>query len=324
MKKMMGEAGNPGVFLSKVHRTMTAPYEVLLYYKYARLEDPDAYAEEHRRVCKDLGLYGRILIAKEGLNGTVSGTKENCAKYRAVLDSDPLTQGIAWKIDPEEGHVFSKLSIKVRDEVVTLELGEEDFNPIDLTATHLNPVKWREAMKEDNVVILDARNDYEWEIGRFEGAVLPDVPSFRDLPKWVRDHRDELEGKKILTYCTGGIRCEKFSGFLLQEGFKEVYQLDGGIVTYGKNEEVKGEGYEGECYVFDKRLSIPVNRTDGAKVVSKCRHCGMPSIRYRNCAWMPCNAQFLLCEDCEDAMGRYCAKVCKEVDLMSRVAVIGI
>mgnify|MGYP006078017571 FL=1 len=321
---MMGEAGNPGVFLSKVHRTMTAPYEVLLYYKYARLEDPDAYAEEHRRVCKDLGLYGRILIAKEGLNGTVSGTKENCAKYRAVLDSDPLTQGIAWKIDPEEGHVFSKLSIKVRDEVVTLELGEEDFNPIDLTATHLNPVKWREAMKEDNVVILDARNDYEWEIGRFEGAVLPDVPSFRDLPKWVRDHRDELEGKKILTYCTGGIRCEKFSGFLLQEGFKEVYQLDGGIVTYGKNEEVKGEGYEGECYVFDKRLSIPVNRTDGAKVVSKCRHCGMPSIRYRNCAWMPCNAQFLLCEDCEDAMGRYCAKVCKEVDLMSRVAVIGI
>jgi UPF0176 protein len=324
MKKMMGEAGNPGVFLSKVHRTMTAPYEVLLYYKYARLEDPDAYAEEHRRVCKDLGLYGRILIAKEGLNGTVSGTKENCAKYRAVLDSDPLTQGIAWKIDPEEGHVFSKLSIKVRDEVVTLELGEEDFNPIDLTATHLNPVKWREAMKEDNVVILDARNDYEWEIGRFEGAVLPDVPSFRDLPKWVRDHRDELEGKKILTYCTGGIRCEKFSGFLLQEGFKEVYQLDGGIVTYGKNEEVKGEGYEGECYVFDERLSIPVNRTDGAKVVSKCRHCGMPSIRYRNCAWMPCNAQFLLCEDCEDAMGRYCAKVCKEVDLMSRVAVIGI
>ena len=321
---MMGEAGNPGVFLSKVHRTMTAPYEVLLYYKYARLEDPDAYAEEHRRFCKDLGLYGRILIAKEGLNGTVSGTKENCAKYRAVLDSDPLTQGIAWKIDPEEGHVFSKLSIKVRDEVVTLELGEEDFNPIDLTATHLNPVKWREAMKEDNVVILDARNDYEWEIGRFEGAVLPDVPSFRDLPKWVRDHRDELEGKKILTYCTGGIRCEKFSGFLLQEGFKEVYQLDGGIVTYGKNEEVKGEGYEGECYVFDKRLSIPVNRTDGAKVVSKCRHCGMPSIRYRNCAWMPCNAQFLLCEDCEDAMGRYCAKVCKEVDLMSRVAVIGI
>ena len=303
---------------------MSAPYEVLLYYKYARLEDPDAYAADHRRLCGDLELRGRILIAKEGINGTVSGTKENCRKYRESLDSDPLMQEIAWKIDPEEGHVFPKLSIKVRDEVVTLELGEEDFNPLDLTATHLKPAEWREAMKEDNVVLLDARNDYEWEIGRFEGALLPDVPSFRDLPKWVRDHREELDGKKILTYCTGGIRCEKFSGFLLQEGFKEVYQLDGGIVSYGKDEEVKGGGYEGECYVFDERLSVPVNRTEGAKVVSSCRHCGMPGVRYRNCAWMPCNAQFLLCEDCEDAMGRYCAKVCKEVDLMSRAAVVGI
>ncbi len=323
-KKMEGEAGNFRDSLSKTPPAMSAPYEVLLYYKYARLEDPDAYAADHRRLCGDLELRGRILIAKEGINGTVSGTKENCRKYRESLDSDPLMQEIAWKIDPEEGHVFPKLSIKVRDEVVTLELGEEDFNPLDLTATHLKPAEWREAMKEDNVVLLDARNDYEWEIGRFEGALLPDVPSFRDLPKWVRDHREELDGKKILTYCTGGIRCEKFSGFLLQEGFKEVYQLDGGIVSYGKDEEVKGGGYEGECYVFDERLSVPVNRTEGAKVVSSCRHCGMPGVRYRNCAWMPCNAQFLLCEDCEDAMGRYCAKVCKEVDLMSRAAVVGI
>ena len=303
---------------------MSAPYEVLLYYKYVRLDDPDRYAKEHKELCTDLALRGRILIAKEGLNGTVSGTVENCRKYREAMDADPLTEAIAWKIDPEDGHVFPKLSIKVRDEVVTLELGAEDLHPQDLTATHLNPAEWREAMKEENVVILDARNDYEWEIGRFEGAILPEVPSFKDLPKWVRDHRKELEGKKILTYCTGGIRCEKFSGFLLQEGFEDVYQLDGGIVTYGKDEEVKGEGYEGECYVFDERLSVPVNRTGDAKIVSQCRNCGVPSIRYRNCAWMPCNAQFLLCEDCENASGKYCGKVCKEVDLMSRAAVIGI
>lgn len=303
---------------------MSAPYEVLLYYKYVHLDDPEQYAEEHRQLCRELELKGRILIAKEGLNGTVSGTVENCRKYREILDADPLTKEIAWKIDLEEGHVFPKLSIKVRDEVVSLELGAEDFNPVDLTATHLKPAEWREAMQEENVVLLDARNDYEWEIGRFEGAILPEVPSFRDLPKWIRDHRDELEGKKILTYCTGGIRCEKFSGFLLQEGFKDVYQLEGGIVTYGKDEEVKGAGYEGECYVFDERLSVPVNRTEGATVVSDCRHCGVPSIRYRNCAWMPCNAQFLLCEDCENAMGRYCAKVCKEVDLMSRAAMMEI
>jgi len=303
---------------------MNAPYEVLLYYKYAHLDDPQSYAANHRKLCQSLELRGRILIAREGINGTVSGTRENCAHYRAALDEDPCTAGIAWKIDEEVGHVFAKMAIKVRAEVVTLELGDEDFNPVDLTATHLKPAEWREAMKEDNVVLLDARNDYEWEIGRFEGAILPEVPSFRDLPKWVRDHRAELAGKKILTYCTGGIRCEKLSGFLLKEGFQDVYQLEGGIVTYGKDAEVRGEGYEGECYVFDERLSVPVNRTEGAKVVSKCRHCEAPSIRYRNCAWMPCNAQFLLCEDCEEATGRYCETLCKEVDLISRAAVVGL
>ena len=303
---------------------MSNPYEVLLYYKYARLDDPEAFAADHRLLCQRLGLRGRIVVATEGLNGTVSGTKSNCAKYREALDCDPIMAGIDWKIDPEEGHVFPKLSIKVRNEVVTLELGEDDFNPVDRTATHLKPSEWREAMKEDDVVLLDARNDYEWEIGRFEGAILPNVPSFKDLPRWIRDHRCELEGKKILTYCTGGIRCEKFSGFLLNEGFDNVFQLEGGIVSYGKDEEVKGEGYEGECYVFDERLSVSVNQTEGAKVVSKCRSCGIPSIRHRNCAWMPCNAQILLCEDCEKTMGRYCDCRCKEVDLMSRAAVIGI
>lgn len=303
---------------------MKMPYEVLLYYRYFKLDDPAAYAVRHRELCERLALRGRILIAREGLNGTVSGTRENCARYREALDGDSLTEGIAWKIDEEEGHVFPKLSIKVRDEVVTLELGGEDFNPVDLTATHLKPSEWREAMKEENVVILDARNDYEWEIGRFEGAVLPGVPSFKDLPKWVRDHRADLEGKKILTYCTGGIRCEKFSGFLLREGFKDVYQLDGGIVTYGKDDEVRGEGYEGECYVFDERLSVPVNRTEGAKVVSRCVYCGEGSVRYRNCSWMPCNAQFLVCEGCEEKEGRYCESRCREVDLMSRAAVTGL
>ena len=303
---------------------MNAPYEVLLYYKYARIEDPEVYAAEHRDLCRKLALKGRIIVAEEGINGTVSGLKEHCDAYRRVLDEDVMTAGIAWKIDPAEGHVFPKMSIKVRPEIVTLGLGEEDFSPEDLTATHLKPAEWRDAMKEGNVILLDARNDYEWEIGRFEGAILPGLPSFRDFPKWIRDHRDELKGKKILTYCTGGIRCEKFSGFLLKEGFRNVYQLDGGIVTYGKDPEVKGEGYEGECYVFDERLSVPVNRTEGARLVSTCVRCGVPSIRYRNCSWMPCNAQFICCEECEGYHGRYCDPICKEVSIMSQAAVVGI
>lgn len=302
---------------------MSAPYEVLLYYKYCRIEDPEHYAKDHRILCKRLNLTGRILIASEGINGTVSGEPADTSEYRRVLDEAPLTAGIAWKIDAEDAHVFPKLSIKVREEVVTLGLGEDDFTPEDLTATHLKPAEWREVMKEDNIVMIDARNDYEWEAGRFKGAMLPDVPSFKDLPKWVRDHRDELEGKKILTYCTGGIRCEKFSGFLLKEGFQDVFQLDGGIVTYGKDAEAQGEGFDGECYVFDERLTVPVNRTDGANVVSKCRICGESSIRYRNCGWNPCNAQFFCCENCEESIGRYCAPVCKEAATLSPIAVTG-
>ncbi|MGJ8694899.1 MAG: rhodanese-related sulfurtransferase [Verrucomicrobiaceae bacterium] len=302
---------------------MSAPYEVLLYYKYCTIADPDGYADEHRQLCQRLNLKGRILIAKEGINGTVSGLVGDTEEYRRVLDADPVMAGIAWKIDPEGDHVFPKLSIKVRDEVVTLGLGEDDFSPEDLTATHLKPREWKEAMKENDVVMIDARNDYEWEIGRFEGAILPDVPSFRDLPKWIRDHRSELEGKKILTYCTGGIRCEKFSGFLLKEGLEDVYQLDGGIVTYGKDEEVKGAGFEGECYVFDQRLSVPVNRTPEATIISSCALCGKTSIRYRNCSWKPCNEQFICCEQCESEKGCFCAPVCKEAATISPVAVTG-
>jgi len=141
---------------------MSAPYEVLLYYKYVRLDDPVSYARAHQELCSRLGLKGRILIAHEGINGTLSGRAENCREYREALAQDPLTEGIAWKIDEEAGHVFPKLSIKVREEVVSLDLGEEDFHPSEKTATHLKPAEWREAMAEDNVVILDARNDYEF------------------------------------------------------------------------------------------------------------------------------------------------------------------
>ncbi|MDA8977367.1 rhodanese-related sulfurtransferase [Akkermansiaceae bacterium] len=302
---------------------MNSPYEVLLYYKYSRISDPEDYAANHRILCERLNLKGRILIAREGVNGTVSGSIRDTAEYRRAMDEDPITAGISWKIDHSDTHVFPKLSLKVRDEVVSLNLGSDDFSPEDLTATHLKPDEWRELMNGDDVVIIDARNDYEWEIGRFEGALLPDVPSFRDLPGWVREHRNELEGKKILTYCTGGIRCEKFSGFLLKEGLLDVYQLDGGIVTYGKDESLKGEGFEGECYVFDERLSVPVNRTGGSSIISHCAICNEPSIRYRNCSWKPCNAQFFCCARCETEVGRFCLPVCQEAAIMSPVAVEG-
>lgn len=294
-------------------------FRVLLYYLYTPIADPQAYAVAHRGLCERLGLRGRILIGKEGINGTVSGLTADCDAYREAMAADPLTAKMEFKIDEEEGHVFPKLSIKAREEIVTLGLGQEDLDPNEVTGKYLSPAEWREAMKDPNAVMIDARNDYEWELGRFEGALLPPVGNFRDLPQWVRDNREELEGKRILTYCTGGIRCEKFSGFLVKEGFDDVSQLHGGIVTYGKDEEAKGEGYEGSCYVFDQRIGVPVNRTGGAKVVSKCLHCGEPSERYRNCAWKPCNVQHFCCEKCEPGAHRCCTDECRE-NLLAQAA----
>ena len=140
-------------------------------------------------MCRRLGLKGRILIAPEGINGTVSGATEATEEYMRVLRADERTAAMEFKIDEAEGHAFPKLSVKLRDEVVTLGLGEEDFSPTEVTGEYLEPAAWREMMARDDVVMIDARNDYEWELGHFEGALLPPVRSFRELPSWVRQHR---------------------------------------------------------------------------------------------------------------------------------------
>lgn len=298
-------------------------FRILLYYFYNEIEDVEAYRNWQMELCQNLGLRGRILVAREGINGTVSGTTEATLEYQRVMDGHPLTAGMEWKVDPVEGHVFPRLSVKARDEVVTLGLGEEDFSPREVTGDYLAPPEWKEMMKADDVVIIDARNDYEWEMGRFEGALLPDVPSFRDLPGWVRDHRADLEGKRIMTYCTGGIRCEKFSGFLKREGFEQVYQLHGGIVTYGKDEEAKGEGFEGKCYVFDERIGVEVNRTSGAKVIAHCKWCHEPCDIQINCTYTRCNERHFCCPTCQAGHEGYCDPVCREAVLSTQLAVTG-
>ena len=152
-------------------------FRILLYYFYNEIEDVDGYREWQLDLCKNLGLRGRILVASEGINGTVSGTDEATSEYQRVMNEHPLTAGMEWKVDLAKGHVFPKLSVKAREEVVTLGLGGEDFSPREVTGDYLAPKEWQEMMKEEDTVIIDARNDYEWEMGRFEGAMLPDVPS---------------------------------------------------------------------------------------------------------------------------------------------------
>ncbi|MEH7383499.1 rhodanese-related sulfurtransferase [Bacillus sp. JJ1533] len=286
-------------------------YQVLLYYKYIEIDDPQAFRDTHFEVCTELGLKGRILVATEGINGTVSGTVEQTEKYMEYMLNDSRFSDMVFKIEKSEGHAFKKLKVKVKPEIVNLNL-EEDLNPNEITGKHLPPKEFLETMQNEDVIILDARNTYEYDLGHFRGAIRPDIETFRELPKWVEENLSEHKDKKILTYCTGGIRCEKFSGFLVKEGFKDVSQLEGGIITYGYDPEAKGALWDGKCYVFDERISVPVNRTGEETVVGKCFHCGKPEERYVKCGNPECNKHLLLCEDCEHEHYRSCSQECKD------------
>lgn len=285
------------------------PYRVLLYYYYVTIENPEEFAAAHLSWCKEHELKGRILVANEGINGTVSGTIEQTDAYINMMKSDPLFEGIVFKIDEADGHAFKKMHVRPRNELVTLRL-EDDINPLEVTGRYLSPKEFFEGLQDDNTVVLDARNDYEYELGHFRNAIKPDIKSFRELPQWVRDNKEMLEGKKVLTYCTGGIRCEKFSGWLVREGFEDVGQLHGGIATYGKDPEVQGELWDGQMYVFDERISVPINQKEHV-IVGRDYFTGEPCERYINCANPECNKQILASEENEHNYMRSCSHECR-------------
>lgn len=287
------------------------PFRILLYYKYVHIDDPEQFAKEHLKFCQELGVKGRILVAEEGLNGTVSGTVEQTQKYMDTLHADPRFADLWFKIDEADGHAFKKIFVRPRKEIVTWRF-EQDVNPNEVTGKYLNPKEFYDALQQEDVIVIDGRNDYEFDIGHFRGAIRPEVTASREFPEWIRENLSQFKDKKILTYCTGGIRCEKLSGFLINEGFKDVSQLHGGIVSYGKDPEVQGRLWDGKCYVFDERISVPINRTEEDVVIAKCHHCGQTEDRYVNCANPWCNKQHVCCEECEEKYMRSCSDECRE------------
>ncbi len=284
-------------------------YRVLLFYKYVKIEDPETVVAEHLKACQEIGLKGRIFIGSEGINGTCSGTVEQTDAYMEMMNQHEYFNDITYKIDVEDDHVFKKMHVRVREQIVNLSL-EDDVDSNQLTGNYLKPAEFLEKMQEENTVILDARNDYEYDVGHFRGAIRPDIRTFRELPQWVRDNKELFEGKQVLTYCTGGIRCEKFSGWLVREGFDNVSQLEGGIVTYGKDPEAKGQLWDGQCYVFDERLVVPVNQVEHV-VVGRDHFDGEPCERYVNCANPECNEQVLCSEENEYLYMRSCTDECR-------------
>lgn len=281
-------------------------FQILLYYCYTEIQDPEQFREEHHLFCLDLGLRGRIIIAHEGLNGTVSGTKEATEMYMRTLKADPRFASIDFKVDVHHEHAFQKLHVRVKPEIVHSSLSH--INPNTRTGKHLAPHEFKAMKDREDVVILDVRSDYEHELGRFKNAVTLDIENFRDFPEKVKELEATLKGKKILTYCTGGIKCEKASAYLLEQGFEDVYQLHGGIIKYGM--EAGGEDFEGKCYVFDGRVAVDVNRIN-PKVISTCHVCGTESDRMVNCANPVCNIHVPICEHCGTELEGACSETCK-------------
>ncbi|MFC0273025.1 rhodanese-related sulfurtransferase [Metabacillus herbersteinensis] len=284
-------------------------FRVLLHYHYVTIENPEEYTQQHLEFCQSLGLKGRILIAHEGINGTISGTVEQTDQYMATMKEDPRFKEMVYKIDEADEHAFKKMKVRHRPELVTLRL-EDDVNPLEVTGKYYSPTEFYEAMQQEDTVVIDARNDYEYSLGRFRNAIMPDINTFKELPEWIRENRKQFEGKKILTYCTGGVRCEKFSGWLRKEGFEDVAQLHGGIVTYGKDPEVQGKLWDGQCYVFDERISVPVNGVEPT-VVGRDYFTNEPCERYVNCANPECNKKILCSEENEHKYLRACSHECR-------------
>jgi UPF0176 protein len=263
------------------------PYRVLLYYKYVPIYDYESFAREHLAFCESLGLKGRIIVAPEGINGTVSGTPEQTDAYIADMRADSRFEDMWFKVDEADAHSFKKMHVRAKAEIVTWRFDVE-IDPNERTGEYLTPEEFRRAMEREDVVILDGRNSYEYDLGHFEGAIRPEVESSREFPAWIRENFSQYKDKTVLTYCTGGIRCEKLSAFLLHEGFQRVAQLHGGIVHYAKDPAARGKGFVGRCYVFDERISVPVDaEADADAMPEYCLNCGKPADNRVHCSRLP-------------------------------------
>ncbi len=274
------------------------------FYKYVNL-DPETFQKEHQEFCNSLGIKGKVLVAKEGINGTISGTKEQIDQYESKLRSYKELSNITFKRNGSPIPPFKKMMVKVRNEIIT-----SRFNVnTDKVGKHMSPKELHELYEKNaDFIIIDARNNYESKIGKFKNAMTPNIAIFRDFTKVIPQMK-ECKDKKIVLYCTGGVRCEKASALLMKKGFKDVNQLDDGILNY--IEQYPDAYFEGRCFVFDDRLSIPSGVKDS--VITLCEKCNVPCGEYINCANMKCDKLTIYCPDCNKKMESACSKRCMNI-----------
>lgn len=274
-------------------------FVTILFYKYVKVEDPERLLEREKAVCTVLGLTGRIIIAKEGINATLEGRPDTIEKYVTHIKSDKRFRYAHIKRSVSNGTAFPKLSIRIRPEIVASGLPDtvkpQKDTGIHLAATELK--KWLSNGKDFE--IIDMRNDYEFAVGHFKNSHESGMENFRDLEK-VTPAFSEYKNKPVVTVCTGGIRCEKASAYLKTQGFSQVYQLDGGIHSY--MEQFPGEDFMGTLYTFDGRITMDFG---GERVVvGHCVHCSGSSETYADCAVEACGNHFVTCNNCRNEDGK--------------------
>lgn len=275
--------------------------KIILYYGFTPISDPEAVKLWQQNLCESLGLKGRILISKHGINGTLGGDMSALKKYVKTTKQYTGFKKIDFKWSMGNGDDFPRLKVRVRDELVAFDA------PDAITVTekgvsnggkHLKPAAVDQLVAErgDEVVFFDGRNAFEAEIGKFKNAIVPDVQTTHDFVAEIKSGKyDHIKDKPVVTYCTGGVRCEILSAIMIDNGFKEVYQIDGGIVRYGESQGDKSL-WEGSLYVFDDRLNIDF--TPDAKTIGKCAKCVAPTSTFRDCLFLGCRDLILLCDDC--------------------------
>lgn len=278
--------------------------KILLYYKFTPLADPEAVKLWQKRLTDSLSLRGRILVSHQGINGTVGGEMEDLKKYIKETKKLAGFRDIVFKWSDGGRDDFPRMSVKVRRELVGFQNSDDeievDEHGVIGGGTHIKPRQVHEMVEKygDEVVFFDGRNAHEAKIGKFKNAVVPNTNTSRDfLAELESDKYDDIKDKKVITYCTGGIRCEAISAMMKKRGFKDVYQIDGGIVKYGESYGDDGL-WEGSLRVFDERMTMQFS--DHAKTIGECTHCRGKTSNFENCAHMECNDLVLICETCKE------------------------
>jgi UPF0176 protein len=288
---------------------MSKNYKVLAYYVFTHIENPELEVLRQKEILKKLDGRARIYISHEGINGQLSLPEETTQEYIDWLYADGRFGEAEVKLHDWPEHAFAKLTVKTRKELVAVD------RKIDLSkrGSYLSPQEWKEKLDhlDEDTLLIDVRNNYESDVGYFEGAIKPDLETFRGFPEYAKDlaTKVDLKKTKVMMYCTGGIRCELYSALMKEEGFNDVFQLKGGVIQYGLKEGK--EHWRGKLFVFDDRMVVPIS-DDNVEVIGKCRFCEEKVDMYYNCANMDCNELFLSCPDCVVKNKGCCEPKCLE------------